>query len=256
MAALADAQHARAGHASRWPLPDAAARPATRTDAAARGRRRAARCALAATCSPQLCERHRRRREFPAGVREICASVAGSGAATSSRLRPSALLGDDAGLDAAAAPFVMAALQVYWIAPGPAALSRSNTFSRSTIPGICPVCGTLPVASIVRVDRAPGLPLPALRAVRDRMAHGARHVQPVSGDQGHHATIRSRGGSEAAPAPSPATAAGTYRKILYQEKDPDVEPVADDLASLALDLLMSEAGYHRAQRQSAAVATA
>jgi FdhE protein len=25
-----------------------------------------------------------------------------------------------------------------------------------------------------------------------------------------------------------------------------VEPVADDLASLALDLLMSEAGYHRA----------
>src|SRR5438874_2129446 len=37
----------------------------------------------------------------------------------------------------------------------------------------------------------------------------------------------------------------TYRKILYQEKDPNVEPVADDLASLALDLLMSEAGYHR-----------
>jgi FdhE protein len=37
----------------------------------------------------------------------------------------------------------------------------------------------------------------------------------------------------------------TYRKILYQEKDPDVEPVADDLASLGLDLLMAEAGYHR-----------
>jgi FdhE protein len=37
----------------------------------------------------------------------------------------------------------------------------------------------------------------------------------------------------------------TYRKILYQEKDADVEPVADDLASLALDLLMAEAGYHR-----------
>ena len=37
----------------------------------------------------------------------------------------------------------------------------------------------------------------------------------------------------------------TYRKILYQEKDADVEPVADDLASLALDLLMADAGYHR-----------
>ena len=37
----------------------------------------------------------------------------------------------------------------------------------------------------------------------------------------------------------------TYRKILSQEQDVGVEPVADDLASLALDLLMGEAGYHR-----------
>ena len=37
----------------------------------------------------------------------------------------------------------------------------------------------------------------------------------------------------------------TYRKILYQEKDTDVEPVADDLSSLALDLLMTEEGFHR-----------
>ena len=37
-----------------------------------------------------------------------------------------------------------------------------------------------------------------------------------------------------------------YRKILYQEKDPGVEPVADDVASLALDLLLSDEGYHRA----------
>ena len=38
----------------------------------------------------------------------------------------------------------------------------------------------------------------------------------------------------------------TYRKIFYQEKDLYVEPVADDLASLALDVLMGEAGYSRA----------
>jgi FdhE protein len=38
----------------------------------------------------------------------------------------------------------------------------------------------------------------------------------------------------------------TYRKILYQEDDGAIEPVADDLASLALDLLLSEAGYRRA----------
>ena len=36
------------------------------------------------------------------------------------------------------------------------------------------------------------------------------------------------------------------RKILYEERDTAVEPVADDLASLALDLLLAEEGYHRA----------
>jgi FdhE protein len=36
-----------------------------------------------------------------------------------------------------------------------------------------------------------------------------------------------------------------YRKILYQEKDPGVEPLADDLATLNLDLLLGQGGYHR-----------
>ena len=38
----------------------------------------------------------------------------------------------------------------------------------------------------------------------------------------------------------------TYRKIFNQEHDLFVEPLADDLASLALDLLVGEAGYSRA----------
>jgi FdhE protein len=38
----------------------------------------------------------------------------------------------------------------------------------------------------------------------------------------------------------------TYRKIFYQEKQLGLDPVADDLASLALDVLMGEEGYSRA----------
>jgi FdhE protein len=37
----------------------------------------------------------------------------------------------------------------------------------------------------------------------------------------------------------------SYLKIVYQEKDPRVDPVADDLATLALDMLVDEAGYQR-----------
>lgn len=38
---------------------------------------------------------------------------------------------------------------------------------------------------------------------------------------------------------------GTYLKILYQEKEPKVEAVADDLASLVLDARMEQEGYAR-----------
>ena len=36
----------------------------------------------------------------------------------------------------------------------------------------------------------------------------------------------------------------SYLKIVYQEKGP-VDPVADDLATLTLDILVDEAGYAR-----------
>ena len=37
----------------------------------------------------------------------------------------------------------------------------------------------------------------------------------------------------------------SYLKIFYQDKDPRVEPNADDLATLALDILVDEQGYGR-----------
>jgi FdhE protein len=40
-------------------------------------------------------------------------------------------------------------------------------------------------------------------------------------------------------------ACGSYLKILYLDKDPLLDPTADDLATLALDILMDEAGVQR-----------
>jgi len=34
-------------------------------------------------------------------------------------------------------------------------------------------------------------------------------------------------------------------KILHQHKDPSLDPVADDVATLALDLLLRDLGYRR-----------
>ena len=38
---------------------------------------------------------------------------------------------------------------------------------------------------------------------------------------------------------------GHYLKIMHSDRDPFVDPVADDLATLALDILVDEAGYSR-----------
>ena len=37
----------------------------------------------------------------------------------------------------------------------------------------------------------------------------------------------------------------SYLKIFYQEKEPMLEAMADDLATLSLDLLVDEQGYRR-----------
>lgn len=38
---------------------------------------------------------------------------------------------------------------------------------------------------------------------------------------------------------------GTWLKLFYQQKDPAVEPVADDLATLVLDARMQQEGFTR-----------
>jgi FdhE protein len=145
-------------------------------------------------------------------------------------------------IEVATAPFLMAALQVYWVAL--ASRLTSDSVAELEVPGLCPMCGTLPVASVVRADeRSQGY-----RYLHCALCATEWHLVRITCSQcqgtANIAYHSIEGGSEAVRAES-CDECHTYRKILYQEKDADVEPVADDLASLALDLLMSQAGYHR-----------
>ncbi|KAA0088483.1 formate dehydrogenase accessory protein FdhE [Paraburkholderia sp. T12-10] len=146
-------------------------------------------------------------------------------------------------VDPATAPFVMAALQVVWTDIACRLDVRDVPYLET--PGICPVCGSMPVASIVRIGGAYqgyrflqcGLCSTEWHMVRVKCSHcdstkGIAYHAIAEGDQ----SIRAES----------CDTCGVYRKIGYQEKDYDMEPLADDLASLALDLLMSEAGYRRA----------
>jgi FdhE protein len=145
-------------------------------------------------------------------------------------------------VEMAVAPFVMAALQTYWVAL--ASRLSEEVVPAIEVPGVCPACGTPPVASVVRVDKHSqgyrylhcGLCATEWHLVRITCSH----CQSTEGIAYHSI----EGGPEAIRAES-CEQCHTYRKILYQEKDRSVEAVADDLASLALDLLMGEAGFHR-----------
>ena len=92
---------------------------------------------------------------------------------------------------------------------------------------------------------------------------GVATLQGGQGTEGQHLGLRplQRGprvalphGVELAPAVEGARDAvkaeacddcGSYLKIVNMEKDPHVEPVADDIATLALDVMMYESGKPR-----------
>jgi FdhE protein len=180
--------------------------------------------------------------ELPESVRLVCDRLSRS-QPEQMEMAADELLTAHSVADVAAAPFLMAALQVYWV--NLASRLAAEDVANLDVPGVCPMCGTLPVASVVRIDpRSQGFRYLhcALCATEWHLVRvTCSHCQGTKGID--YRSIE--GGSDAIRAEC-CESCRTYRKISYQEKDSGVEPVADDLASVALDLLLSQAGYRRA----------
>lgn len=150
-------------------------------------------------------------------------------------------LADDA--DRASSVFVAAALQVYWTAL--ASRLAAGSLVRLDNKGLCPCCGSLPVASVVHA----GGEAASLRYLHCSLCNTEWNLVRVtcaSCDDNAGIAYHSLQGQHPAVRAETCDACKGYLKILYQEKDPQADPVADDLATLALDLLIDEAGYERA----------
>ena len=145
-------------------------------------------------------------------------------------------------LDAAVAPIIGAALQVHWTwlarQLDPAQVARPEH------PSLCPVCGSHPVSSVVRIGGAEN----GLRYLHCALCSSEWHVvrsKCSNCDNSRDiAYYHLEGGDNVVRAES-CPACQTYLKVIYQDKNPLADPVADDLATLTLDLLMDEAGYAR-----------
>lgn len=190
---------------------------------------------------------------FPPGVSDSIATIRSATPAWIETQATSLLDAQNDAIDVHVAPLVMAALQVHWVAL--AGHFVADQVKALDIPGVCPLCGTLPVASIVCAQS----PYQGYRYLHCALCATEWHMVRVQcsqcGASGKNIAYQSLERDSAEKGPSEKDGAAVraetceqchgYRKILYQEKDPGVEPVADDVASLALDLLLGEEGYHR-----------
>jgi FdhE protein len=156
--------------------------------------------------------------------------------------------------DLAAAPLVMAALQAVFAHRASALNERSMPYTDPAT--LCPVCGSAPVASVLRIGGEAGghrylhcgLCETEWHMVRVKCSHcESTEAVAYQGIEGAAA-----GGGDGSKVSNQAVLAETcgkchtYRKLVNQEKDPFAEPLADDLATLLLDLLMGETAYARA----------
>lgn len=181
--------------------------------------------------------------ELPQALRQNAQALAARGDAELEALAQAFLTDQATPAELAAQPLVMAALQVVYADIA----SRLDTQRIAYVDpaSICPVCGSAPVVSVLRIGGEAGghrylhcgLCATEWHMVRVKCSH----CESTKG-------VRYQGieGGDPAVLAETCDSCHTYRKQVNQEKDPLVEPLADDLASLTLDLLMADTAYGRA----------
>ena len=240
MARIADAQQSALTNFPRVPLPDAAQLALSREHGmpplAARTwpRDPAWRDALHSIATAVATD-------APSPAQDTIARLRGMDADTLEKQADALLDGHFQETDLGAAPFIVAALQAYWVHMG--TTLGEAAFGRTEPANLCPVCASAPVASIVRIGSEQGLRYlhcslcaTEWHMVRTKCSN-CESTKGIAyyGIEGDKGAVKAEACEEC----------GSYLKILYLDKDPHLEPTADDLATLAMDILMDEKGVRR-----------
>ncbi len=142
-----------------------------------------------------------------------------------------------ASIDLAAAPFVAAALQVYWTDIA----SKTKAAAAERCSHLCPVCSSPPVAGVILRGRK-------LRYLCCSLCATLWYVPRLTCTHcGSTAdlTYFTVDGDEAGTKAEACSGCKTYLKLFYLENNPEADAFADDLATLALDLLIADLSYSR-----------
>jgi FdhE protein len=137
--------------------------------------------------------------------------------------------------------FVAAAMQVHFARR---AASLDATSLNPVGDGVCPVCGGAPSASLVVGWSNPEGTRYCSCSLCGTLWNYVRAKCCLCGTTKDISLREIAGGDGTVKAEVCGSCRG-YVKVLYQQKKPALDPIADDVASLGLDLLMREAGFRR-----------
>jgi FdhE protein len=181
-------------------------------------------------------------RSIPAPARAVIANLRGREAGAIEGLADEFLHGAVASADAGAALYVAAGLQVYFtrLAAGLPASSLRLLPQR----GLCPCCGSTPVSGVVTASG----PTPGTRYLYCSLCATAwNHVRAtcITCGETRSLSLKEIEGDSGAVKAETCGECHTYAKMMYQARNMKIDPFADDLATLGLDLLVAEAGWAR-----------
>ncbi|PJG84022.1 formate dehydrogenase accessory protein FdhE [Caviibacterium pharyngocola] len=140
------------------------------------------------------------------------------------------------------AVFIWAALSLYWLQLAQQIPHNAKMESGENL-HLCPVCGSAPTASVVHFGATQGL-----RYLHCSLCESEWNMVRSKCSNCDQSGKLDYWSLDSEFAPVKAESCGdchSYLKVMYQEKDPHVEPIADDLASVFLDVEMEEKGFAR-----------
>ena len=179
---------------------------------------------------------------LPSPAAAVAAELRGCSARSTETLADAFLRGVLDEKDAGSSFWIAAALQVYFtcLAGRLSAPALRLLEQRS----LCPCCGSTSSASVVTASGQN----PGARYLYCSLCSTAwNYSRAVCVACGGSRTLSLRGieGDSGLVKAETCDECGTYSKMVYQAKDMQADPYADDLATLGLDVMVGEAGWSR-----------
>lgn len=140
------------------------------------------------------------------------------------------------------AVFIWAALSLYWLQLAQQIPHASRMENTENI-HYCPVCGSAPVSSMIHIGSSQGLRY--LHCALCESEWNLVRAQCTNCNGHDKLEMWSLNEELALIRAETCGSCESYLKMMFQEKDPNVEAVADDLASIFLDIEMEEKGFSR-----------